>query len=116
MSYKTAYQEVPFLVKVKSPRGLKNALNLISIMMDNHNVMRNPGYQIKDNIFELLVLKELIKTSTEAEDIQLIKTENPSKQSRQLLRARERRIILSKNDKRLILNKRRYSLKKSKNY
>jgi hypothetical protein len=48
------------------------------------------------------------------DEFKLVQLENSSKQSKQLLRARERRVILSKNDKRLILNKRRSSLKKSK--
>lgn len=53
-----AYKEVPFTVKVKSDRGLKNALVLVNEMCNKHGIEKKTRYQTIDSIEPL---KEWIK-------------------------------------------------------
>ncbi len=48
-----AYSEVPFLVKVKSDRGLKNALTLISALMQNNGIVKKENYEAVNAILLL---------------------------------------------------------------
>ncbi len=54
MSTVKAYSEVPFTVKVKSPRAEKNAVKLISALMDDTGAIKNPKY---NDINKLEMLK-----------------------------------------------------------
>ena len=60
MSHKKIYASVPMLVRVKSELGLKRALTLITILMEKNNVIKNPKYQEKDYLEELIKLNDLI--------------------------------------------------------
>ena len=59
MSHKKSYEAVPMLVKVKSNRGLKRALELITILMANNNVAKKSRYEIVNYVDELRALKGL---------------------------------------------------------
>lgn len=48
-----AYAEVPFTVKVKSTRGLTNALKLVTALAEKEGLVKNPRYQ-KVNSVKLL--------------------------------------------------------------
>ncbi len=43
-SFIKAYKQVPFAVKIKSERGLNNAIKLISTLMENNNVLKNDKF------------------------------------------------------------------------
>ncbi len=53
MSEVKAYQEVPFTVKVKSDRGLKNAIKLITAMAEKKEIARKTRFETVDGIEEL---------------------------------------------------------------
>jgi hypothetical protein len=59
MSHKKSCETVPMLVKVKSNRGLKRAIELITILMANNNVEMKSRHNEKDFIEELRLMKEL---------------------------------------------------------
>ena len=48
-----AYSEVPFMVKVKSQRGLKNALTLINILMKNNDIEKNLNSEKVNSLLRL---------------------------------------------------------------
>ena len=54
MSHKKAYQEVPLLMRLKSRRAVKKALELITILMEKNSVVKNPKYESKDYIKETI--------------------------------------------------------------
>ncbi len=45
MSHKKAYKDVPFTVKVKSGRGLKNAISLINVLANENGLVKNEKYE-----------------------------------------------------------------------
>ncbi len=45
-----AYSEVPFTVKVKSPRAEKNAVKLITALMDDNGAVKNPKYSQQNGL------------------------------------------------------------------
>lgn len=49
-----AYEEVPFTVKVKSARGLKNALNLISILCEKEGVEAKARFKKVNSLKEIM--------------------------------------------------------------
>ncbi len=49
-----AYQEVPFTVKVKSNRGIKNAVKLIDALMQENGIVKNDKYARVDSISMLI--------------------------------------------------------------
>ncbi len=53
-----AYQEVPFTVKVKSDRGLKNAVKLIEAMAEENNIEKKVRYNAIDALAELKDIAE----------------------------------------------------------
>ena len=53
-----AYSEVPFTVKVKSPRAEKNAVKLITALMDDNGAVKNPKFSQQNG---LDILKEKTK-------------------------------------------------------
>jgi hypothetical protein len=53
MSDVKAYVEVPFTVKVKSDRGLKNAIKLISALAEKKEIARKTRFEPTDGIEEL---------------------------------------------------------------
>ena len=58
MSEVKAYSEVPFSVKVKSNRGSKNALKLITKLMEKENVVKKPNFTMVDTLLELRKIAE----------------------------------------------------------
>lgn len=48
MGDKKSFAEVPMMVKVKSPRGVKKAKRLIGELMQSLQIEKNPGYAEKD--------------------------------------------------------------------
>ena len=58
LSAKKAYAEVPFTVKVKSERGLKNALKLIDALMLTKGVEKKARHYVVDSIEKLKALKK----------------------------------------------------------
>jgi hypothetical protein len=65
MSHKKSYQEVPLLIRLKSRRAVKRAIELIKIMMEKSDISNNPKYEEKDYIKELLGLEEILETIKE---------------------------------------------------
>lgn len=57
LSDKKAYAEVPFTIKVRSERGLKNAVVLIDELMSNKGVERKVRFNRVDSIAQLKKLK-----------------------------------------------------------
>ncbi len=53
MSDVKAYQEVPFTVKVKSDRGLRNAIKLITAMAEKKEIARKTRFEPTDGVEEL---------------------------------------------------------------
>lgn len=53
MSDVKAYVEVPFAVKVKSDRGLRNAVKLIDALVESKGIERKARYNAVDSIAEL---------------------------------------------------------------
>lgn len=96
MSHKKSCQLVPLLVKVKSRRGCKRAIDLITILMSNNNVLKNPKYELKDYIKELLNLKgveeiEVIDEAPVEEEVVVVDTpvEEPVVEETPVLEATE---------------------------
>ena len=58
MSHKKSYQEVPLLIRLKSRRSVKRAIELIKVMMEKSDIVNNPKYEIKDYRNDML---ELVK-------------------------------------------------------
>ena len=54
MGEKKAYQEVPMMVKVRSPRSVKKAVRLINELANKFNLERLPEDKIMDNVFAML--------------------------------------------------------------
>ncbi len=52
-----AYEQVPFTVKVRSDRGLKNALKLIDVLAEKHGIERKTRFNEVDSIELLKGLK-----------------------------------------------------------
>lgn len=61
MSDVKSYQEVPFTVKVKSDRGLKNAIKLITAMAEKKEIARKTRFEAVDGIEELKKLALEVK-------------------------------------------------------
>lgn len=80
VSDKAAYQEIPMMLKIKSKRGLKYALELLEVLMNNKNIelakkpgesMDYVGYYATREIEELLAqgyMKKVVKKSVAVED------------------------------------------------
>ena len=47
-----AYEEVPFTVKVKSNRGLSNALKLVAALAEKEGLVKNPNYKKINSVKE----------------------------------------------------------------
>ena len=47
-SDKKAYSAVPFTVRVKTPRTLKNALRLVSLLAEKHDLRKTPDFSPTD--------------------------------------------------------------------
>jgi hypothetical protein len=60
MSHKRAYQEVPLLIRLRSRRAVKKAIELIGIMAEKDSVVKKPKYEILDYI-------RLLTTTNDAE-------------------------------------------------
>ncbi len=67
-----AFEQVPFAVKIKSERGLKNAINLINILMQNNEISINEKYEKIDVI---LLLKDMLSSKTGAVQDQVLQLE-----------------------------------------
>ncbi len=54
-SHIKAYEQVPFAVKIKSGRGLNNAIKLIATLMTNNNILKNDKFTPIDrwNLFKI---------------------------------------------------------------
>ena len=52
-----AYAEVPFTVKVKSGRGLNNALNLVAALAEKEGLEKDPRYKKINSVSNLKKLK-----------------------------------------------------------
>ena len=69
-SDKKAYKEVPFMVKVKSDRGAKNAQKLITALVEKENLTRKSQYDYDSAIKQLLAFKTQKEVKTNI-DIQV---------------------------------------------
>ena len=68
MGHKKSYQEVPLLIRLKSRRSVKRAIELIKIMMEKSGLVNNPKYEEKDYIKELLGLVEVLENLEEKQE------------------------------------------------